>query len=160
MGKYHILRKDKEITELKEIEEILKKGKYAVVAMSKDDTPYLVTMNYGYDDKGKKLYFHCALEGQKLDYISQNPEVCATIILDGGYKKDHCEQKYASLIIRGKMEIVNDLKNKEHALDVLLNHLEENPAPIKAKTIKNDSTFENFNMLCLSISDITAKKGS
>ena len=44
-----------------------------VATVSTDGTPYVVPVNFAFE--GDRIYFHCALEGMKLDYISANPKV-------------------------------------------------------------------------------------
>ncbi|CAI3499371.1 pyridoxamine 5'-phosphate oxidase family protein [Enterococcus cecorum] len=41
-------RKDREVTELAQIEEILEKGKVVHFGMIDGDFPYIVPLNYGY----------------------------------------------------------------------------------------------------------------
>jgi nitroimidazol reductase NimA-like FMN-containing flavoprotein (pyridoxamine 5'-phosphate oxidase superfamily) len=159
MSQYHLRRTDREIVDSGEITGILKHGKYATIAMAKDNEPYLATLSYGYDETNHRLYFHCALAGQKLDFINHNPNVCATIIVDGGYVKDQCEHFYSSLILKGVMKIAQTLEEKKHGLEILLRHLEENPDPIRDRHIKDDKSYERVNILCLQIREITGKKG-
>lgn len=158
MSKYHPKRADREITDIQEIESILSNGKYAVIAMANDNEPYIVSISYGYDKENQRLYFHCAMEGEKLEFIRKNENVCATIIEDGGYVKDNCEHLFSSLIIRGKMTIVTDLDEKKHGLDVLLHHLEDDPDPIKARNIKNDSSYDKVVILRLKMDSIVGKR--
>ena len=153
-------KKEREITDPEELKQILKSGKYAVIAMCRKNEPYLVTLNYGYEEIRNCLVFHGALKGLKLDFIAENPEVCATVILDEGYVKDNCSHRYVSLIIRGRMTVIWKLEDKKQALDILLNHLEENPAPIKARNIKNEMSYDSFAMLRLEITEMTGKKGN
>ena len=63
----------REITDPKEIEEIIGRAKYLYLGMAGDPAPYLVPLFYGYVPQ--KLYIHCARAGLKLDLISKNPRV-------------------------------------------------------------------------------------
>lgn len=65
-----VRRKDKEITNRAEIEGILKKAFICHLGLSDGDLPYVVPMNYGYEDG--HIYLHCATEGKKLDIIKKN----------------------------------------------------------------------------------------
>ncbi|MDP3179028.1 MAG: pyridoxamine 5'-phosphate oxidase family protein, partial [Spirochaetaceae bacterium] len=85
MDGHQLRRQDREIKDEAEIRRILRSCRYATVAMAKGGEPYLVTMNYGYDEAERRLYFHCATKGQKTDFLEANRKVCASIILDGGY---------------------------------------------------------------------------
>ena len=93
MSKYHIRRVEKEISDKEDLLEILKNGKFAIISMSKENEAYLVTLSYGYDELKNSLYFHCAKEGQKIDFIKSNPFVCGTVIEDNGYEEG-CGQAY------------------------------------------------------------------
>jgi nitroimidazol reductase NimA-like FMN-containing flavoprotein (pyridoxamine 5'-phosphate oxidase superfamily) len=64
-------RKDREITEIKEITGIMDKCSVCRVALFDEDYPYIVPLNFGYRAEGGKitLYFHCANEGKKLELM-------------------------------------------------------------------------------------------
>jgi len=159
MDEYHIRRKDREITDRNEIVRILKSGKYAVIAMAKENDPYLVTLSYGYDEASNSMYFHCANAGRKMDYLTANPKVCATIIEDNGYVQGKCEQHFSSLIISGNMYVVKEVEEKEKGLKTLLNHLEEDPQPIFDRQINGIESYRKVTILRLQIHQVTGKKG-
>ena len=158
MPKYHLRKTEREITDQQEIIQLLKNGKFTTIAMCRDNEPYLVTLSYGFDENNNSLYFHAAPEGLKLDFLRHNPEVCATVIEDLGYVEDECEQHYSSVVFRGKMHAVDELDEKKYGLDILLNHLEKNPEPIKKRNVQDDSKYSKVAILRLDISEITGKK--
>ena len=53
-----IRRKEKAITDVDEMKEILLKAKYVTLAMSKENQPYLVTLSHGYDPEEDVIFFH------------------------------------------------------------------------------------------------------
>ena len=150
-------RVEKEISDMETLIEILKGGKYTVISMCKENEVYLVTLSYGYDESKNALYFHCAKEGQKIEFIKSNPFVCGTVIEDNGYK-DGCSQAYRSVVFRGKMVILEDIHEKKIGCDVLLNQLENDPTTTKNKFFKKDETYENLRMLRLDIKEISGKE--
>lgn len=158
MEYYHPRRKRNEILDKTEIDEIILKGNHITIALTKNEDPYIVTLSYGFDKGNDCLYFHCANKGDKIDYIKNNKKVCATIIEDRGYLKTKCAHNYASIIIRGELDIVNDLTEKKHGLQVLLNHLENDPQPIFERNIKDDNSYNGVTILKLSISSKIGKK--
>lgn len=160
MAKYHMKKLDREITGQDELLSILKHGKYAVISMCRNNEPYIVTLSYGYDEGRNSLYFHSAKAGLKIDFIQENPRVCATVIEDGGYQNSQCEHKYASVVFWGDMYMVEDLAEKKHALVTMIDHLEEVPEPVKARLLKNDNVYAGVGILRLDINEITGKKGS
>jgi nitroimidazol reductase NimA-like FMN-containing flavoprotein (pyridoxamine 5'-phosphate oxidase superfamily) len=159
MAEYHMFKKEKEITDRSVLFGVLKKGKYAVVSLCRNNLPYIVTMNYGYDEDRKALYFHSALQGLKLDFLSQNSRVCATVIEDHGYKKDECSHAYRTVVFWGEMSVVEELSEKKHGIEVLFHHLEDNPDPIRARNFKSDLDYNKVNILRLDIEEITGKQG-
>ncbi len=68
---YHIRRKDREIIDQSELNQIIARNKYATLALCHNNEPYIVTLTYGYDKNTKTLYFHCSKEGLKLDFIKK-----------------------------------------------------------------------------------------
>ena len=77
-------RKEKEIKEKEEIIQILECTKYISVAMCRNDEPYLVTLSHGYDKEQNCIYFHCAQEGKKIDYLRENNKVWGQALIDKG----------------------------------------------------------------------------
>ncbi|MDD2898031.1 MAG: pyridoxamine 5'-phosphate oxidase family protein [Desulfuromonadaceae bacterium] len=71
-------RKDREISELEAVE-LLDKSEYGVLStVDTNGQPYGVPLSYVYKDNA--IYFHCAVDGQKLDNIANNSKVsfCVT----------------------------------------------------------------------------------
>ena len=160
MQTYHLQnRPDREITDKSEIDSFLKKGKFATIAMCKANEPYIVTLSYGFDATKNVLYFHCAPTGLKLDFIKANSLVCATIIEDGGYVINECAHNFKSVILWGKMSIIDDLSEKKHGMSTLLNHLETDSALIATKLAKSDNYYPKMTILKLKIEQIHAKAG-
>lgn len=115
-------RKDREITDVKEIISILDACKTASVAMVDRDTPYVVPLSYGYEMKEDSLvlYFHCAKEGRKIEVLKRNNNVCFTIFTEGEplHADNPCNSGYyySSIIGNGKAELIEDSAEKRYAL--------------------------------------------
>ena len=139
--------------------DILKLGKYVTIAMCRENEPYAVTLNYGFDQERKALYFHCAQKGLKLDFIRANPQVCATVIEDRGYKTGECDHAFRSVVFWGTMHLVEDLHEKRRAIDILLDHLEEQPDRVRQKSLKSDEVYREVGILRLDIDEMTGKQG-
>ena len=73
-------RKDREITSLDRIEEILQAAQAVSVAFG-GGSPYVIPMNYGFSRAGERftLYFHGAQEGEKIDRIKADPRAAFTV---------------------------------------------------------------------------------
>lgn len=108
-------RKDREVTELAQIEEILEKGKVVHLGMIDGDFPYIVPLNYGYQWQNEQLilYMHGAKAGRKFDVIAHNPNVFIEITadveaIDGGDNPCKYSTAFGSLMGEGQAYIVTD----------------------------------------------------
>ena len=159
MAKYHMQKKEREIKDPDELTEILRRGKYAVLSLCRGNEPYVVTLNYGYDEEKNALYFHSAPRGLKIDFITHNPNVCGTVIEDRGYVMNECSHAYRSVVFWGNMYVVERLEEKKHAMGILLTHLEDNPDPIRERSLKGEKVYNTLGILRLTIREITGKHG-
>jgi uncharacterized protein len=122
-----VRRKEKEISDLKEMEEIIAQTEICHVGLSDNNIPYIVPVNFGYKDKC--IYFHCAREGWKLDIIRANRIVC--VEFDSGHQMKisdtACEWgfKYNSVIGFGRANIIDDPNAKKEGLDIIMGHYSE-----------------------------------
>ena len=100
--------------------EILDKAPYITVSFTRPDgTPYGVPLSLARTDD-KTFYFHCALEGEKLDCIAANPRVALSAVTrctpTVGPKDGSFTLQYKSAMAIGKAEIVTDKDEKIEAL--------------------------------------------
>ncbi|NMC96524.1 MAG: pyridoxamine 5'-phosphate oxidase family protein, partial [Deltaproteobacteria bacterium] len=66
-------KKERAIKDRKDIDGIIRRCRVCRLAMSDDDQPYIIPLNFGYD--GFCLYFHAAPEGRKIDILKRNNRV-------------------------------------------------------------------------------------
>jgi nitroimidazol reductase NimA-like FMN-containing flavoprotein (pyridoxamine 5'-phosphate oxidase superfamily) len=115
-------RKEREIKDNKEIEDILKACSVCRLAMVDEDKPYLVPMNFGYRDGA--LYLHSAREGRKIDLIRKNPHVCFEVDEIVQFRKAEraCDWgvEYKSVIGSGKAVFLTDPEEKRRAFDTIM----------------------------------------
>jgi nitroimidazol reductase NimA-like FMN-containing flavoprotein (pyridoxamine 5'-phosphate oxidase superfamily) len=160
MPHHAMRRKEKEIADRAELEGILGRGKFATLALCRDGEPYAVTLNFGFDAERNALWFHCAQEGMKIEILRANPRVCGTVIEDRGYKKGKCSHAYRTAVFRGTAAIVADLEEKKRGLRALVERLEENPAPILDKVLKDEKALAEVCVLRLDLEETTGKQGT
>ena len=135
-----IRRKEKAITDQEEIKSILTNTKYITLAMCKDNNPYLVTVSHGYDSINNVIFFHCAAEGKKIDYINSNPIVWGQALLDLGYASGKCNHHYKTAQFKGKVQFLTNFTEKKQALTIMIDQLEEDP--ILRQKVKEKSLTE------------------
>jgi len=155
-GENDLLRRsDKAITDPKEMISILKEAKHITIAMSLNDEPYLVTLTHAYDEMKGCIYFHCAREGKKLGILRSNNQVWGQALVDIGYQQNQCDHLFKTTQFYGKATFTEDLKEKEHALRLMINKLDENPE----KVIKEQITTHSLERVLIGRIDIVFMSG-
>jgi len=110
-------RKDRTITE-SEARSLLKKAEYGVLStVARDGSPYGVPLNFCVIDDC--IYFHCAVEGQKIDNIEHNKFVSFCVVGNIKILPDKFSTKYESVIVFGEAEEIFN-SEKQIALEGLL----------------------------------------
>jgi nitroimidazol reductase NimA-like FMN-containing flavoprotein (pyridoxamine 5'-phosphate oxidase superfamily) len=115
-------RKDKEITSLDGIIQIVNQCTVCRLGLSDHNTPYVVPLNYGcrFENGVLTLFFHGAQEGRKLDIIRTNNKACFEVdcdtrLIEGGTV---CAYGYAYKSVIGFGEITI-LETKDEKIDGL-----------------------------------------
>jgi len=155
-------RKDRRITDSAEIDRLLAEARYATVALADGDQPYLVTLSCGYDVENRRLCFHVACAGRKLDIVARNAKACATVVADGGYRHGECAHPFESVVMTGTMRLLEDPAEVRAAMRVLIGQLEsaENADAIfERNRLDSDVALKQFRLLVFEIEDATAKRG-
>lgn len=115
-------RSDRQITDRREIDEILTNGWLGHLAMALDGQPYAVPMNYLY--LGDTVVFHSAMEGQKVRILSANPKACFEIAECGAWvpanKPAYQGLTFRSVIVFGSIRTVDQVDRKIDLLNRIL----------------------------------------
>jgi len=97
--------------------------------MVDEGMPYIVPLSYGYRVVGSsllELFFHCAVEGRKLDILRKNSTVCFEISREGEivHMDNPCESGYnfASIIGFGNVVFLSGDEEKSEALAMICSH--------------------------------------
>jgi nitroimidazol reductase NimA-like FMN-containing flavoprotein (pyridoxamine 5'-phosphate oxidase superfamily) len=110
-------RNDRELSQ-HEAMAILQKTEYGILSMtSLEGEPYGVPMNYCVIND--VIYFHCAIEGRKLDILSNNNSVSFCTIGTTEILPEEFGTKYESAIVSGKAIEVTGFE-KQSALESFL----------------------------------------
>jgi nitroimidazol reductase NimA-like FMN-containing flavoprotein (pyridoxamine 5'-phosphate oxidase superfamily) len=121
-------RKDREITSVDEKIAIIEKNKVCRLALSGNNVPYIVPLNYGYrfEDNKLSLYFHSAAEGKKTDIIQANNRACFEIDSDGALIENEnpcaCGYEFKSIIGSGRIKRAETPDEKIEGLKRLMKH--------------------------------------
>lgn len=138
-------RKDREIKDFDKILQIMRQCDSCVLALNDDGFPYMVPLNFGMniEDGQLYLYFHCAMQGKKLDLIRKNNRATFEMDCDHDFilydERMSCTMGYSSVVGHGIIEFVEEEKKYE-ALKILMRqyHAEDfqfNKDMIKVTTV-------------------------
>ena len=119
-------KRERQITDEKQILEIMDKGKVLHLGLAVNNEPYVVPMNYGYTRENGKMviYLHSAVRGKKLDMIRANPRVFFEIDCDRkpfeGKLPCQYGMVYSSVMGKGIATLVEDVEEKKQAMSILM----------------------------------------
>ncbi len=85
--------------------------------MSAAGQPYGVPVSYSY--AGEVIYFHCALEGHKLENLSSNNRVSFCVVGKTQVLPDKFATNYQSVIVFGKAFEVTDAEKQTGLVEIL-----------------------------------------
>jgi nitroimidazol reductase NimA-like FMN-containing flavoprotein (pyridoxamine 5'-phosphate oxidase superfamily) len=151
-------RKEREITDPKEIDDIIERADVCRIALSDNNIPYIVTMNFGYR-KGKNpvLFLHCAAKGKKTEIIKRNNLACFQMSIDHKLVETHvrcnCGMQYKSVVGMGRIYFITKNEDKIEALNNLMKHY-HGQGGHRFKKAHVDTT----TVLRLDIDEISGKK--
>ena len=98
--------------------DVIDRCEYGVMAMSgPEGIPYSVPLSLV--RVGEKLYFHCALEGTKLDLLRSQPKVCLSFVAFNQGAEDKFTTYFQSANVKGTACEVTDEEEKIAALRAL-----------------------------------------
>ncbi len=103
--------------------EVLDKAPYITIGMSDENgMPYALPLSLARKDENT-FYFHCAMEGKKLDIIKKNPNVCLSAVTKCkpvvGPKDGSFTLEFQSAIAYGKATIIDDETEKIEAMRLI-----------------------------------------
>lgn len=117
-----VRRKDREIINPAELDEILEKALIGHLALCDGDEPYVLPMNFGVSDGA--IYFHCASEGRKLEILRKNPKGCFQVETDmeliPSPRACGWGIVYRSVLIAGPLSVVTSDGEKAVGLTALM----------------------------------------
>ena len=120
-------RKDREVTDLAVIREILNKARVLRLGLNDEGSPYVVPLHYGYemDEEGKlTFYMHGAREGHKVDLAKADSRAFVEIDTDEElmYSDIACDNgaTFSSVMARGHVTLLEDAEEKIKGLKALM----------------------------------------
>lgn len=137
------MRREKQSLSKDKILEILNNNTAGVLGVNGDNGyPYTVPLSYAYKDG--RLFFHCAIEGHKLDSIKNNDKVTFCVIDKDEVIQEKFDTLYRSVIIFGRARIIAEENEKQAALEIILKKYSPNYIKEGLEYIKNQ-----WNRVCI-----------
>lgn len=147
-------RKDKEITEQKDLDVIMKKAQVCRLAVSYEGMAYIIPLSFGYANR--VLYFHSAQEGLKLLILRENAKACFEVEIDTqvvpGERGCDWTMRYQSVIGFGEVEFIEELEGKREAMKIIMQQYTD-----EVKLIE-DLALSKVTLFKLNVNTMSGKK--
>lgn len=143
------MRREKQMLSLEECVSILEKATSGVLALSGDDGyPYAVPLSYVYEksesDYGK-IYFHCAVEGHKIDAVKNCGKASFCVVAQDDVIPLEYSTRYKSVIAFGHVRIIEDDTEKRRTIEMLGKRY----APNDSEKNRNGEIEKYWSSLCM-----------
>lgn len=144
------------INNREEIDQIICSCKTCWVAMSVEDIPYVLPMNFALD--GDSVILHSAQSGRMWETLKENQNVCINWTLgeDLAWQdvKVGCSYrvKSKSVLVEGSVEFVDDFEEKNRCLQLLMSQYSQREFKFSKPAV------ENVGILKVAIEKISAKE--
>ena len=104
-----MLRKNQQLSQQQCIELLKTETRGVLAVMGDEDYPYASPLNHFYNDDDGCIYFHCGTQkSHRLDALRKHNKV-SFCLFDKGYRKEgEWALNVKSVIVFGRMEIVDD----------------------------------------------------
>jgi uncharacterized protein len=120
-------RSEKEIKDIKIIYKILNEADVCRVGFSKANKPYIVPMNFGFDES--HIYLHSSVEGKKMEILKENKNICFEVDVKNEILKSEkpCNwgMHYMSVMGNGTAELIEEPEEKIRALDIIMSKYDD-----------------------------------
>lgn len=124
-----------------EIDQIIRQCKTCYLALSNDNVPYVVPMNFALD--GDWVILHSAQEGRKWETMQKNPKACITWTLGEELAWQDVEVgcsyrvKSKTVLVEGYVEFVDDSDEKNRCLNLLMAQYSGREFKFSAPSVRN-----------------------
>ena len=112
------IRKKRNKIEDSAAEELLQNSRRGVLAVNGDDGyPYAIPLNYFYDRENRKIYFHGARAGHKVDALRVCDKVCFTVYGNETIREEDWAPFMQSTVVFGRCHLMEN--GSEKAMEML-----------------------------------------
>ena len=149
------MRRFKQKLDNKDCIRVLQTQPRGVLSMIGDNGyPYGIPLDHWYSETDNTVYFHCAGEGHKTDAVSACDKV-SYCVMDEGYRKEgEWALNIKSVIVFGRISIVEDETKKLEILTNLTKKFTDDEEYLEKELTRS---FSRVNCLALTIEHMTGK---
>ena len=138
-----------------EAEAIVSRCTSGVLALLGDeDYPYAVPLNHVFCKNA--LYFHGAMEGHRADAVKKHPKASFCVIARDDVDAPTLSTRYQSVIVFGRIRIVEDEKEKREAILALSDRFA--PAQREKAEAEIAESWHHLGLYALDIEHMTGKE--
>lgn len=149
------MRRNRQLLPEEESIAILENGTSGVLALSGDNGyPYAVPISYVYNDR--KLYFHSALNGHKIDAIRRNGLASFCVIAQDIVVPAEFITRFRSVIAFGRIRIIDEPVEKRRTAELLA--AKYDPDNLGNLDREMEKGFDRMCMIELEIEHLTGKE--
>lgn len=147
------IRREDRQTSLELAQELMAKGEHGVLSLcSPEQEGYGIPLNYVFE--GDRLYFHCATEGTKLNYLRVNPKASFCVVGETRLLPEKFGTLYRSAIAAGLLSEVEASEKR----DALMAFVRKYSAAYEAEgTVFVDKLIDQVAVFKLTIERLTGK---
>ena len=149
------MRRFKQKLDNKDCIRVLQTQPRGVLSMIGDNGyPYGIPMDHWYSETDNTVYFHCAGEGHKIDAVSACDKV-SYCVMDEGYRKEgEWALNIKSVIVFGRISIVEDEAKKLEILTNLTKKFTDDEEYLQKELARS---FSKVKCLALAVEHMTGK---
>ena len=148
-----VRKKEREVNDRRLLQTGLDKSPVGFLAMADGGRPYVVPISFVRD--GDLIFFHSALVGRKMDFITASPRVSFSVLVHSAYCMGSLDFNYFSIYIEGLARIVTDSEEKRRAFGLLIEKYEDSADG--ARNIA-DECLESSHIVCINICLMSGKE--
>lgn len=109
-------RTEREILDLNFMQQVLQDAQEIYIALNSGDAPYVLPVNYVFHNGC--IYFHCALEGRKLELMRTDARIGFSTAVD--IQVENTTTRYRSICGSGTAKLVTDATLKNLPENILI----------------------------------------
>ncbi len=155
MVMFRKMRRHKQEVSREDCVQMLKtEGRGVLSVIGDGGYPYAVPINFYYEEKEDRIYFHCARQGHKIDALKRCDKACFTLWNSGYRQEGEWAWNVTSVIALGRAEFIDDISVIDEKLRKLALKYYPTEEEVEKEMLKET---DRVQMIALRIEHLTGK---